>query len=133
MQQYKDSEQSDVRTWRSLHLIHSCGKLITELEVNSHLTSFEEKRSAKEASPQEEEIQTVKVLFNFAVIIPLFNHYSLFHSAVIMDIIEELDTHPSRLIRTQALEIRMNTITLLHSYPLLRLEDMIRNVTIYQV
>ncbi|KRX35564.1 hypothetical protein T05_4126 [Trichinella murrelli] len=71
MQQYKDSEQSDVRTWRSLHLIHSCGKLITELEVNSHLTSFEEKRSAKEASPQEEEIQTVKVLFNFAVIIPL--------------------------------------------------------------
>ncbi|KRY54976.1 hypothetical protein T03_13098 [Trichinella britovi] len=57
MQQYKDSEQSDVRTWRSLHLIHSCGKLVTELEVNSHLTSFEEKRSAKEASPQEEEIQ----------------------------------------------------------------------------
>ncbi|KRZ50243.1 hypothetical protein T02_3315 [Trichinella nativa] len=57
MQQYKGSEQSDVRTWRSLHLINSCGKLVTELEVNSHLTSFEEKRSAKEASPQEEEIQ----------------------------------------------------------------------------
>ncbi|KRY13169.1 hypothetical protein T12_70 [Trichinella patagoniensis] len=57
MQQYKDSEQSDVRTWRSLHLIHNCGKLVTELEINSHLTSFEEKRSAKEASPQEEEIQ----------------------------------------------------------------------------
>ncbi|KRY39191.1 hypothetical protein T01_5890 [Trichinella spiralis] len=56
-QQYEDSEQSDVRTWRSLHLIHNCGKLVTQLEINSHLTSFQENRSAKEASSQEEEIQ----------------------------------------------------------------------------
>ncbi|XP_003369902.1 conserved hypothetical protein [Trichinella spiralis] len=57
MQQYDDSEQSDVRTWRSLHLIHNCGKLVTQLEINSHLTSFQENRLAKEASSQEEEIQ----------------------------------------------------------------------------
>ncbi|KRX20396.1 hypothetical protein T07_8123 [Trichinella nelsoni] len=57
MQQYEDSEQSDVRTWRSLQFIHSCGKLVTEQEINSHLISFQENRSTKEVSSQEEEIQ----------------------------------------------------------------------------
>ncbi|KRZ06231.1 hypothetical protein T11_2234 [Trichinella zimbabwensis] len=128
MQKYKDSEQSGVRTWRSLHLIHNCGKLVTEPEINSHLTWCQENGSVKSLQ-----------------FIPLYCHYGRYGGTRYTS---KLKMNCSRLVRTQALVVvcrnqrkrmiiyysqRMNTLTLLHNYPLPRIEDVIRNVTIYQV